>query len=220
MTPCCLAVQWTPSQYLKEGNQVSGYVISLNEYRCMELGANPSSVKTVSAQIFYHDVKEFKHNVLKDKNILLTVHALSGHYMSTPSVPVMILREDFLHMCRANRTTADESERTSSATSLSSIEDEVGEERETLSTYTRPCGKGEEFHPKEVEIVTVGSNGVQDTTTTPANGRENGHAGTIMILIYIYILCRETLLPPPPPPTHTHTHTGEGSWMETLHCWV
>ena len=116
--------------------------------------------------------------LLKDQVILLTVYALSGEHASAPSVPVAILREDFLHVCRANKTMADESEVTSSATSLSSIEDE--EDGNNPAT-----GMG--FRRAEVDIVTVETNGMLGDTMR-ANGRHNGHQGTASVIALKIVL--------------------------------
>lgn len=113
---------------------------------------------------------------MKDKTILLTVHALSGDYVSAPSQPVVVSKEDFVHMCKVDKMTADESEVTSSATSLSSLEEEE-EEKVVYDPATRLGGNGVELQPQEVDVVTVESNGLQDDETIPGNGRHNGHTG-------------------------------------------
>jgi len=161
--PTSLLVQWTPSHALQEGNPVSGYIVCLNKHEVVEVSANSMPVKTVCAQIFPNDVKDIEAHVLKDKNILMTVHARSGNYMSSPSQPVVLSREDFTHVCGQGQ----DLERAGSEASLSSAEDgKVG-----LGSIGRPNGKDRnEFEEKSVEIVTVVANGIEDVKENTPNG--------------------------------------------------
>lgn len=148
-------VQWTPSAPLKEGNAIDGYTVYINNHLCIQLGSNPTPVKMVFAQIFETDLRDFKDQLLREDLVTLTVCAASGDYLSVPSEPVVVAREDLLPVCNSGKMTADESEITSSATSLSSIDDE--EEKEMYSPAQR-LGKG----------VVTNTNGV--SSSPPANG--------------------------------------------------
>ena len=122
--PPCLVVQWTPSKPLPEGNSIDGYAVHLNSNACVRLGPSPKPVKSVSAQIFVNDLREFRDVLLQANIIALTVCAVSGDYYSAPSLPVVVPKDDVRFVCSGGKMTADESEITSSATSLSSIEDD------------------------------------------------------------------------------------------------
>ena len=159
-------VQWTPSQPLKEGNPINGYVVCLNKHTCIEVGGNSTPAKTVCAQIFPTDVNDVKQKLLRDKTISLTVHARSSNYLSSPSVAVVVSREDFIHIYGGEM-----SERTSSEASLSSLEDD-DEEKVGFSSAGKTNGKKrEDVQANEVEIITVETNGLE------VDGEEthNGH---------------------------------------------
>ncbi len=135
-TPPCLVVQWTPSKPLPEGNPIDGYAVYLNTNISVRLGPSPKPVKSVSAQVFANDLRDFKDQLLQASVVSVTVCAVSGDYQSAPSLPVVVAKEDVRFVYSGGKMTADESEITSSATSLSSIEDD--EEKEVYS----PAAKG------------------------------------------------------------------------------
>lgn len=136
----------------------------------MQLGANPMPVKAVCAQILPDDVKSFREELLAAKSVPLTVCAISGEYHSAHSLPVMLPKEDLLHICASSKMTADESEITSSAASLSSIEDD--EEKEVYSPANK---KGEKMESQRIEIMSV--EGVNGLPSSPPPDFEQNRTG-------------------------------------------
>ena len=171
---------WTPSTPLKEGNPISGYTVHLNTHSCVQLGTNPGPAKSVCAQVFASDLKDCKEKLLKADVVSLTVCTVSGEYSSLPSLPMAVPKEDIVAMCEAGKMTADESEITSSATSLSSVE--VEEEREVYTPGKREEGSGPLLEAGETAVaedVTV-ANGVTERSPLPSNGTvhdEDTHTG-------------------------------------------
>ena len=163
-------VHWVPSKPLKEGNPIDGYAVCLNGQNCVQLGPNPKPVKSVCAQVLVNDIREMKEKLLKADVVLLTVCAVSGEYFSAYSLPVVVSREDLLSVYGSGKMTADESEITSSATSLSSIDDE--EEKEVYNPVkgVEHQSEGEELQPQAVDIVTVEDINVSNGVSVPANG--------------------------------------------------
>lgn len=142
-------------------------------------------MKSVCAQVFANDLREFKDQLLKASVVSVTVCAVSGDYHSAPSLPVVVSKEDIEFVCSSGKMTADESEITSSATSLSSIEDD--EEKEVYGQSTTASegggvnGRGGDSGREEVdqerkeemrspsleqEMEEVKSNGVGDDSSS------------------------------------------------------
>lgn len=179
-------VDWSPSKPLKEGNPVDGYTVHLNDHSCVRLGSNPTPVKSVCAQVFANDLRGSKDMLLKANVVSLTVCAVSKEYLSAPSLPVVVSKEDIQFVCAGGKMTADESEITSSATSLSSIEDEEEKEVYSPGKDQKEEELQEELQLQEVlvEDVPAVSNGVTASngvtgSPLPANGtvRGNSEAG-------------------------------------------
>ncbi len=163
--PPCLMVQWTPSQPLKEGNPISGYIVCLNKNPVVELAANNAPVTAVCAQIFHNDVKKFRSKLLKDKVVLLTVHTRSNNYMSAPSQPVVVSKDDLLHVFER-----EGSEAASSGGSMSSSEEEEDKVGGFDSMREMNGKKMKEGVVSDVEIITVETNGLEDDREEPHNG--------------------------------------------------
>ena len=155
-------VQWLPSKPLKEGNPIDGYTVYLNGHSCAQLGSNPTPVKSVCTQVFASDLRDFKDELLKADIVSLTACAMSKEYFSAHSLPIVVSKDDVQFVCAGGKMTTDESEITSSATSLSSIEDE--EEKEVYGE------EEEEIQPQEVGVVLVED--VGGSPEPPANGTE------------------------------------------------
>ena len=119
---------------------------------------------------------------MKASVVSVTVCAVSGDYHSAPSLPVVVSKEDIEFVCKSGKMTADESEITSSATSLSSIEDDEEKEvyspakggggvdgrgRDSGREEADPEGGGEMHSPSlEQEMEEVKSNGVGDDSSS------------------------------------------------------
>lgn len=187
----CLMVNWSPSKPLKEGNPVNGYTVYLNNHHCVQLGSNPTPVKSVCAQVFATDLKEFKDKLLKASVVSLTVCALSGGYFSAHSLAVVVAKEDVHSVC--GRMTADEAEFTSSATSLSSVEDEEEVEKEVYGPAggeEERGGKGEEPYSQEVGIVMV-----EDMDEVPPSNGTVKHSAPVVY--YRALACYDPQLQSP-----------------------
>ncbi len=116
----------------------------------------------------------------------------SGDYISAPSLPILVPKEDLVYVLGSGKMTTDESEITSSATSLSSMEDEE-EEKELFSPAKRGILEGGE----EIEAVDgVGvSNGVSTSPPPLPSSADNGkelqsddHTGKGFIHVIIILI--------------------------------
>ena len=213
-------VQWTPSKPLPEGNPISGYAVYLNSNLSVQLGTSPKPVKSVCAQVFANDLREFKDQLVRANVVSVTVCSVSGDYHSAPSLPVVVPKEDVRFVCSGGKMTADESEITSSATSLSSIEDD--EEKEVYEHSTKGVNgrsgeggaegveQGGEMHSpsleQEMEEVNV-SNGVGDDdsssgTQDESTGKEFPIVCAVSVVYEMFYLY--------------HTHTGPRKYYRAL----
>ena len=125
---------------------------------------------------------------MKDKVVSLTVCSISGGYLSAPSLPLVVSKDDLIYVCSSIKMTADESEITSSAASLSSIEDEEEKElyepSQNLIAEVQEGGEGVGLQSQEVEFVAVEENGIPGSPPTPeppTNGESERPTGK-----YIY----------------------------------
>lgn len=86
-----ILVQWTPSLPVDGGAPISRYIIVLNNHTVSQLQSNNIPTGTVYAKLLPSDLKSMK--LLPEERVILTVRAVSEHYQSLNSTPVLVPRD-------------------------------------------------------------------------------------------------------------------------------